>query len=338
MTIWIDLANSPHVTFMRPFIKRFEKDGVPVVITARDYGNTIELLQQERWIFREVGGHGGKKTLSKMLSFVDRLRLLQRVLREVGPKVSFSQSSFYSPMVASSLRIPFVYTNDNEHAKGNLTARLPGGVAIYPDAFRDSKQARFFVGDNSAFYQGVKEAIYLSQSSRVSPSSSGEKVYFYRPEPWLAQYHEPRPEFSLTIIAALREIGEVKVIARDAAQRKYYSSALEGQRNVEILQTVVSLDDIVSTGAAFIGSGGTMCRELALLGVPTVSLYSGKLLAVDLELIKRGLLLHTQDAAELQMFLEDPSVKRRNREVAQELLGYGATTFEMFCERIYGFL
>jgi len=338
MTIWIDLANSPHVTFMRPFIKRFEKDGVPVVITARDYGNTIELLQQERWLFREVGGHGGKKTLTKMLSFVDRLRLLRRVLREVQPKVSFSQSSFYSPLVASSLRIPFVYTNDNEYARGNLTSRLPGGVAIYPEALRASIDAQLFVGDNAVFYQGVKEAIYLSQASKGSFSSSGKKVFFYRPEPWLAQYHKANPEFSLIIIAALHELGEVKVISRDATQREYYSSALEGQRNVEILQTVVTLEDIVSTGAAFIGSGGTMCRELALLGVPTVSLYSGKLLAVDLELIKRGLLLHTQDAAELQVFLEDSSVKKLNCEVAQELLGYGAQTFEMFCERIYGFL
>lgn len=338
MTIWIDLANSPHVTFMRPFIERFEKDGVPVLMTARDYGNTIELLRQEGWPFEEIGGHGGKNPVTKILSFLDRLRLLRSAMREVKPKVCFSQSSFYSPLVASSLRVPFVYTNDNEYARGNLTSRLPGGVSIYPEALRNSREASFFVGANTVFYPGVKEAIYLSQASKRSFPSVREKVYYYRPEPWLAQYHDANPEFSLTIIGALKELGQVKVISRDAKQREYYSSALKGQRNVEILQSVVTLDDILSTGAAFVGSGGTMCRELALLGVPTVSLYSGKLLAVDLELIKMGLLLHTLDSAELQVFLKDSSVKGPDSDAAEELLECGAKTFEMICEKIYGFL
>jgi len=338
MAIWIDLANSPHVTFMRPFVERFREDRVPFFITARDYGNTIELLGQERWLYEEVGGHGGKKVLGKLWSFGTRLLELRKALRRVRPKVAFSQSSFYSPLVARSLGVPFVYTNDNEYARGNLAARISGGVAMYPRALCDSKDARLFLGSNSVFYDGVKEGIYLSQRPAIPSLALARSVYYYRPEPWLAQYHEADPEFSLRIIGALERLGSVRIIARDVKQREYYSRKLSGHGKVEVLPTVVTLDDIVKTGAAFVGSGGTMCRELALLGVPTVSLYSGKLLAVDCELIERGLMLHTQDPERLKAFLESAAVNEQCAREAEKLLEDGRRTFELICEKLYGFL
>lgn len=338
MAIWIDLANSPHVTFMKPFVDRFLKDSVPLIVTARDYGNTIELLDKERWPYTEVGGHGGKRMAGKVAAFGERLWLLRKTLRHQSPKVAFSQSSFYSPLVASTLRIPFLYTNDNEYARGNLAARISGGIAMYPVALRNSPDARRFLGGNALFYEGIKEGIYLSQRSAALSLPSNRSVYYYRPEPWLAQYHEADPEFSLRIIGALERLGSVRIIARDVKQREYYSRKLSGHGKVEVLPTVVTLDDIVKTGAAFVGSGGTMCRELALLGVPTVSLYSGKLLAVDCELIERGLMLHTQDPERLKAFLESAAVNEQCAREAEKLLEDGRRTFELICEKLYGFL
>ena len=338
MAIWIDLANSPHVTFMKPFVDRFLKDRVPLIVTARDYGNTIELLEKERWPYTEVGGHGGKRMTGKVMAFGERLWLLRKTLRYQKPKVAFSQSSFYSPLVASTLRTPFLYTNDNEYAGGNLAARIPGGIAMYPAALRSSPDARRFLGGNAIFYEGTKEGIYLSQRSAILSFSTDKSVYYYRPEPWLAQYHEADPEFSLRIIGALEQLGSVRIIARDAKQREYYSRKLSDHGKVEVLRTVVTLDDIVRTGAAFVGSGGTMCRELALLGVPTVSLYSGKLLAVDRELIERGLMLHTQDPERLKAFLESAAVNEQCASEAEKLLEDGRRTFELICEKLYGFL
>ncbi|MBM4221905.1 MAG: DUF354 domain-containing protein, partial [Gammaproteobacteria bacterium] len=167
MTVWIDLSNSPHVAFMRPFIRRFERDGVGYVITARDYGNTLDLLKLEGWEFHVVGGHGGKSILGKLLAFPQRVWLLLEFLRKCRPTVAFSQSSFYSPLVARMLGIPFIYTNDNEYAKGNLFGRIPGGATAYPAAMRSAPQAQTFFSRNTFFYEGVKEGIYLSQTDRA---------------------------------------------------------------------------------------------------------------------------------------------------------------------------
>jgi predicted glycosyltransferase len=335
MTVWIDLSNSPHVAFMRPFIRRFERDGVSYVITARDYGNTVELLNVEGWKFHVVGGHGGKSIFGKLLAFPQRVWLLLQFLRGHRPAVAFSQSSFYSPLVARMLGIPFVYTNDNEYAKGNLFGRIPGGATAYPAAMRSAPQARTFFSGNTFFYEGVKEGIYLSQMDRAVPQAQNDRVFFYRPEPWQAQYHTAAPEFSLDIVRAMQALGSVKLVCRDKRQREYYRAQFADAANVTVIETVVTLDDIVRQASAFVGSGGTMCRELALLGVPTVSLYTGELLAVDRVLMDAGLMLHTRDPLEMQGFLGKRGAQQNHRVVADAMLKLGAASFDQICSKVY---
>jgi predicted glycosyltransferase len=322
---------------MRPFIRRFEGDGVDYVITARDYGNTLDLLKIEGWKFHVVGGHGGKSILGKLVAFPRRVASLLRFLRKVRPTVAFSQSSFYSPLVARIMGVPFVYTNDNEYAKGNLFGRIPGGVSAYPLAMRDAPKARMFLGSNAFFYKGVKEGIYLSQSEVVLPQVQNRRVFYYRPEPWQAQYHDAAPGFSLEIIRAMQALGEVKLVCRDCSQRDYYREKLADAVNVTVIETVVTLNDIVRKASAFVGSGGTMCRELALLGVPTVSLYTGELLSVDRVLMDAGLMLHTRDPAEMQRFLDKPGSQASHKLAAEEMLRLGAESFDQICSRVYAF-
>jgi predicted glycosyltransferase len=249
--------------------------------------------------------------------------------------VAFSQSSFYSPLVARMLGIPFVYTNDNEYAKGNLFGRIPGGATAYPAAMRSAPQARTFFSGNTFFYEGVKEGIYLSQSDRALPRVQDSRVFFYRPEPWQAQYHDAAPELSLEIVRAMQALGGVKLVCRDKRQREYYREQFADAANVTVVETVVTLDDIVRQASAFVGSGGTMCRELALLGVPTVSLYTGELLAVDHALIDAGLMLHTRDPVEMKNFLDNRESRTDQGFRADEMLKLGAASFEQICSKVY---
>ena len=45
----------------------------------------------------------------------------------------------------------------------------------------------------------------------------------------------------------------------------------------------------------FIGAGGTMTREAAVLGIPTISVYQDTLLDVDNYLIQKGHMIHKRD-------------------------------------------
>ena len=70
-------------------------------------------------------------------------------------------------------------------------------------------------------------------------------------------------------------------------QADFYSKlSLE---NCEVSQVPIPLAEIASTALLFIGAGGTMSGELAILGVPTISIYEDKLLSVDQHLIDQGI-------------------------------------------------
>lgn len=45
MRVWIDIENPPQVQYLLPFRQAFVSVGVETVITARDYGSTLELLK-----------------------------------------------------------------------------------------------------------------------------------------------------------------------------------------------------------------------------------------------------------------------------------------------------
>ena len=73
MKIWIDITNSPHVNFFRPFIKNWSSMGYTVFITTRPLANTIPLLDLYDIKYHVVGGHAGKSSFKKIFGFVTRV-------------------------------------------------------------------------------------------------------------------------------------------------------------------------------------------------------------------------------------------------------------------------
>ena len=61
MRIWIDLANSPHVPFFRPLANEFMRRGHEVIVTARQFAETVPLAEAAGFAAQVIGGHGGAK-------------------------------------------------------------------------------------------------------------------------------------------------------------------------------------------------------------------------------------------------------------------------------------
>jgi hypothetical protein len=52
----------------------------------------------------------------------------------------------------------------------------------------------------------------------------------------------------------------------------------------------IALNEIINDCLLFIGAGGSMSRELAVLGIPVVSIYQAESLSVDEYLKNKGLI------------------------------------------------
>jgi hypothetical protein len=115
------------------------------------------------------------------------------------------------------------------------------------------------------------------------------KIYV-RPEPRTAQYYKGGLNFLDDVIIALKDKVQIIILTRDKEQFNHYrTSPFHG---VVVPDTAISFNDIAKDCSLFIGAGGTMTREMAVVGVPTISVYQDTLLDVDKYLIEQGLMLH----------------------------------------------
>jgi len=98
LRVWIDVTNSPHVVFFRPLVALLRSRGNEVSISARDFAQTLELLDDAALEHTVVGPpHAGASrdvatTFASVPSFGVEMRTSSPILW-VKPRPGSSRSS-----------------------------------------------------------------------------------------------------------------------------------------------------------------------------------------------------------------------------------------------------
>ena len=336
MRIWFDISNSPHVLMFKDLIKELKLQGHDIVVTSRPLANTIELLDQNNINHTPVGIHYGKHLFMKFLGYPIRVFYLWRYLKDKHIDLAVSQSSFHSPLVSFILGISSIYTNDNEHAIGNIPAFMFAKRIFVPDSFAFSNIGLTgLIQKKVKRYPGIKEGIYLWRKSdnllyrKIHSSIQRPKLYI-RPEPSTAQYYKGDANFLDEFINQAKSIYSITILPRNQDQILHYTS--DKFRGIQVPITPLSFDDIVKDCSLFIGAGGSMTREMAMIGIPTISVYQDELLEVDKLLIDAGQMLHKKNLHiedihdYLNLFNAEPHFN--------ELMAKGKKAYKMFFNEI----
>ncbi len=115
--VWIDLTNSPHVLFFRPILRRLDDAGVPVVVTARDYAQTLGLLELYGIPHTVIGRHGGAGLGGKATGLARRSLALTRFGRATrGIRQAVSHGSNDLAVAARLLHLHSTVLHDFEGA------------------------------------------------------------------------------------------------------------------------------------------------------------------------------------------------------------------------------
>jgi predicted glycosyltransferase len=319
------MTASAHVLVFRPLIQLLRERGDDVEITARDYAQTLQLLELHGLEATVVGRHGGRSRLGKARSLTSRLHALRKWARPRGFDLALAHGSHELTISARRLGIPSATTHDYEFAtlQHHLGMRAATKVVV-PDSIPVERLAHFGVRPPKLLrYPGLKEEYYLSDFEpdlNVLEQLGVDRdrmLVLLRPPPDVSLYHRhSNPLFPQTL-AYLGELDTVHavVLPRTDEQRAYVRelalpSVIVPDRAVDA-QSLISLADIV------VSAGGTMNREAAALGVPVYTTYGGRLGGVDEELIRQGRLKPLTDprALELQK-REDGSGSRVRRDPA----------------------
>ena len=296
MKIWIDFINSPQVSFFDTLVEELTAKGHVFIFTCRDSANTVQLLKQRNWPHKIIGDRVEKSFFRKLTVFPARIYNLRKFLRDKEIDVAICQSSFYLPLTAKLLGIPSIYTNDNEHALGNIPSFFFATKIFVPENMSLQKVKKQGAKSFKTFqYPGIKEGIYLwvkglrilNERKQADPNS---QAIYIRPEPQTAQYYSGKQNFLDEILIELAEEYRIIILVRDKDQFAHYSQ--EKFKKVQVPKEPIPFEGVALNCLLFIGAGGSMTREMSMIGIPTISVYQGELLDVDNFLISEKYLVH----------------------------------------------
>jgi uncharacterized protein len=329
--VWIDMTASAHPLVFRPLVERLRARGDQVAITARDYAQTLQLIEQHGMSATVIGHHGGRSRAGKARQMTARLRALRRWARSRSFDVALAHGSHELTMTARSLGIPSATTFDYEWAwlQHQLGCRAATRVVV-PDSIPVDRLARYgAVLPKLARYPGLKEEYYLADldpDPRVLSLlgiDTGRVLVVLRPPPDVSLYHRhANPLFPQTLdrLGSLDSVHAV-VLPRTNEQRDYVRSL--ALPSVIVPEHAVDAQSLVAFSDLVVSAGGTMNREAVALGVPVYTTFGGRLGGVDEELIRQGRLRPLTDPSALDLNKRAPGSttrRRRDPDVLLELL------------------
>jgi uncharacterized protein len=317
MRIWVDLTNSPHVLVFRPLIELLRDRGHEVEVTAREYAQTMQLLELHRIEATVVGHHGGASTLGKARAELSRVPALRGWAKPRRFDLALAHGSHDLTLTARSLEIPSATTFDYEFAwlQHQLGCRAATRVVV-PEAIPPERLARYGAKPPKLRrYPGLKEEYYLADfEPQPVEIPQGKRLVVVRTPPEVSLYHRHGNPLFLDVLERLGrdESVEATVLPRTSEQGRAVR-ALD-LPSLSIPDRAVDAQSLIAAAAAVVSAGGTMNREAVALGTPVYTTFGGRLGAVDEGLIRQGRLIRLTAAAELDLDRLPPRRERLRRD------------------------
>ena len=319
MRVWIDLTNSPHVLVMRPLIEIMRADGHEVEVTARDFAQTLELLERFGIEHTAIGRHRGGHPLAKAGGLFSRSLALTRWARRRRFDVALGHGSNDVTVAAALLRIPSATAFDYEFAvvQHNVNCRLARAVVV-PDAIPAERLSRYGADGKIRPYPGLKEEYYLADfepTEQVLDELGLDRtapLAVIRTPPDVSLYHRFENDLFAQLLERLRaDETQAVVLPRTPKQR----AELAQRGGFVVPERVVDAQSLVAYADAVISAGGTMNREAVALGTPVYTTFEGRLGAVDEGLLRQGRLRKLSSPTEVRIEKRSgPAVERVRRD------------------------
>jgi predicted glycosyltransferase len=329
MRVWIDLTNSPHVLVMRPVIEVLEREGHEVQVTARDFAQTLGLLERFAIPHTAIGHHRGERLGAKAVGLAERSTALARWARRRHFDMALGHGSNDITVAAFALRIPCATMFDYEWAavQHHVNCRLAQAVVV-PEAIPPERLYRYGAKGKIRAYAGLKEEYYLADFE-PSPAVLGElaldparPIGVVRTPPEVSLYHRFENDLFAGVLGLLRTAAQEQgvqsvVLPRTPQQR----AELRGAGFV-VPERAIDAQSLIAYADLMISAGGTMNREAVALGTPVWSTFEGRPGAVDERLIAEGRMRRLQDPAELDLAKRAPGERaQRIRRDPRVLVG-----------------
>jgi len=299
LKIWIDILTPKQLLFSESIVERLRKKH-HILCTSREYEEVTKLSKIRHFDLTFIGKYGGGNKKNKLEASIERIEKLSKKIKKFEPNLVISYGSPEASRISFGLGIKHIMFCDSPHANAVMRLTLPLiQKLLIPSIIPKKEFSKYGISEKNIIqYKAIDAVVTMKREINEnisSPFKNNNKKNI------LIRLEEEEASYTLNSNKIIPIIQKIKndykneniiVLGRYTKQIKNLQKVIGNQ--VEIIKMSFDGKYLLNNTDIFIGSGGTMTAESALLGIPTIS-YNAVPNIVENFLVKKDLVKRETD-------------------------------------------
>jgi len=303
MKVWYDACTGKHLRYGIAIAKRLRALGHEVILTTRDHPDTLLLAEHLKEEVITVGKYNPASLISRLRESARRQLLFCKMFEEKPSDVAISHQSVELCRVAFGLGIPSIATHDTPHAEA--ANRLTMSIIDYL-VFSEALPTHHIKGyriKKLFRFEGVDEVAWIKDFKPTTKYDFERPLIVVRELQTKASYAGGKEDLTRTLTKKLARLGNVLFLSR-------YKKRSE--KGTAVPEEFIDSASLVADADLVISIGGTIAREAALQGTPTIIVPLIGRFHVNDYLAKKGFPILTVSPEKVVKYGKELLGKRRN--------------------------
>ena len=276
MKIWIDILTPKQLLFSEPIIEKLGKKH-DLLCTSRDYEEVSKLAKIRNFDLIFIGKHGGGDKKAKLTASIDRMDRLSRKIKTFSPDIVISFCSPEAARIAFGFGIKHIAFCDSPHAEAVMRLTLPLiQKLLIPFTIPKKEFSRYGIDEKNIIqYKAIDAFITIqrkiNEKSKLPFKNNNKKNILIRVEEEEASYTSKSSKIIPIIKKIEREYENENIVVLGRYTKQVENLQKIISKKVKIVKMTYDGKHLLENTDIFIGSGGTMTAESALMGIPTIS-------------------------------------------------------------------
>ena len=297
MKVWIDACTGKQVRYACAIANRLRQRGYNLILTTRKHPDTSFLADILGEKFTVVGKYDPTSLFTRLHESVKRTLSFCELFRENTPDLVISHQSVEACRVAFGLGIPVISTADAPHAEAVNRLTLPLVNILITSRAIPQRCYRSYGIRRVVSFDGVDEVAWIKNYAPKLDEKEHEKpLIVVRQMETRAVYARKKNDVTEEIAQKLTTLGQVVFLSRYEKHPR---------RELIVPKKYVDSAALVGKADLVVSFGGTMAREAALQGTPSIvipTLLKPELYYTNNYISKLGFPLFTVDPPEVLKF------------------------------------
>ena len=279
--------------FSEPIIEKLGQKH-KILCTSREYNEVSKLAKIRDFDLIFVGKHGGADKESKLRASIDRIEKLSKKIKRFEPDIVISFGSPEAARISFGLGIKHVMFCDSPHANAVMKLTLPLiQKLLIPSVIPKEEFSKFGINQKDIVQYKAIDAVVTMQrkidENIKSPfEDNHKKNILIRVEEEEAAYTSKSSKIIPIIKKIVNDHKDENIVILGRYSKQISNLQKSIGRKAKVIKMSFDGKYLLNNTDVFIGSGGTMTAESALMGIPTIS-YNAVPNIIENFLVKKSL-------------------------------------------------